>query len=281
MPSPEELRAQADEHIWFHTIDLGHGVVTKGLGAHWHGPESFPDFSGRSVLDIGAWDGYYSFLAEHRGASRVVAMDHYAWGVDFGARNAYWQDCGRRGVLPDHSRDLTDFWVPELPGRRAFNFASSVLHSAVKPVLADFTAVEVATVGTFDVVLFLGVLYHVKEPLAALERVRAFTEEVAVIETEALHVEGYDDASFMQFLPGDALSADHGNWFVPTIEALRALCLAAGFSSVRTILGPPEGPPLSAESRRDRVGRRISGLPRRTSISAPSTNYRALVHAYA
>ena len=79
----EELQAQADSYVWFHTIDLGQGVVTKGLGAHWHSPQDLPDFSGHSVLDIGAWDGYYSFLAERGGASKIVALDNYAWGVDF------------------------------------------------------------------------------------------------------------------------------------------------------------------------------------------------------
>ena len=95
MVTPRELQAQTDELVWFHTIDLGNGVVTKGLGLHWYGPEVFPTFSGRSVLDIGAWDGYYSFLAEQNGASRVVAMDHYAWGVDMGMRDAYWRECLR------------------------------------------------------------------------------------------------------------------------------------------------------------------------------------------
>jgi tRNA (mo5U34)-methyltransferase len=278
--SPEELQAQTDGHIWFHTIDLGNGVMTKGLGVHWHGPDTFPDFTGRTVLDIGAWDGYYSFLAERQGASRVVAVDHYAWGVDFGARNAYWKDCIARGTLPDHSRDLKDFWAPELPGRRGFDFAVATLGSKVEPRLADFATMDLDALGAFDVVLYLGVLYHMKEPLTCLERVRAVTKEVAVIETEALHIEGYDDACLVQFHAGDALRADFGNWYVPTIEALHSWCRAAGFSSVRTVLGPPDGPPIEAESRRDRIGRRISGLPRRTRLSAPSVNYRAVVHAF-
>ncbi len=280
MDEQEDLQARTDAHTWFHTIDLGHGVVTKGLGYHWHGPDTFPDFTGRSVLDIGAWDGYYSFLAERQGASRVVALDHYAWGVDFGARTAYWNDCIARGELPDHSRDLVDFWVPELPGRRGFEFAASVLGSKVEPVLGDFATMDLEPLGAFDVVLYLGVLYHMKEPLSCLERVRSVTKDVAVIETEAIHIEGLEGTSLVEFHAGDEVRSDFGNWYVPTIEALHAWCRAAGFSSVRTILGAPVGPPLSAESRRDRVGRRISGLPPRTSLSAPSGNYRAVVHAF-
>ena len=103
MVTPEELQTQADYLMWFHSIDLGNGVVTKGLGVQPRGAEILPDVSGRSVLDIGAWDGKYSFLAEQAGASRVVALDHYAWGVDFGARGAYWNECFAQGTLPDHS----------------------------------------------------------------------------------------------------------------------------------------------------------------------------------
>ena len=78
----DELLAQVPSLRWYHTIDLGGGVVTKGVDDT---PLrlsrlQFPrDFSGKSVLDIGAWDGFYSFEAERRGASRVVATDHYAW----------------------------------------------------------------------------------------------------------------------------------------------------------------------------------------------------------
>jgi tRNA (mo5U34)-methyltransferase len=277
--STEELQAQADAHVWYHTIDLGHGVTTKGLGVHWHGPDTFPDFTGRSVLDIGAWDGYYSFLAERQGARRVVALDHYVWGVDFGPRTDYWSECAARGVLPDHDRDLVDFWAPALPGRRGFDFAAAALGSKVEPVLGDYATMDLDGLGTFDVVLYLGVLYHMKEPLTCLERVRGLTNEVAVIETEAVHIEGLDDECLVQFHAGDALRADYGNWYVPTIGALHSWCRAAGFSSVQTVLGPPARPPMASASPRERLGRRMAGLPPRTTSSAPSLNYRAVVHA--
>jgi len=75
---PAALQGEADSFAWYHTIDLGHGVVTKGQSVMTEllTDTLLPDFRGRSVLDIGAWDGFYSFLAERRGASRVVAT---AW----------------------------------------------------------------------------------------------------------------------------------------------------------------------------------------------------------
>ena len=45
-------------------------------------------------------------------------------------------------MLPDHDRDTTVFWRPELPGRRAFEFAKEVLHSKVEPMPADFQTVD-------------------------------------------------------------------------------------------------------------------------------------------
>ena len=68
------------------------------------------------------------------------------------------------------------------------------------------------------------------------------TTEVAVIETEAVHLNGLDDEALLQFHAGSSLRTDFGNWYVPTIEALHNLCRAAGFAEVRTVVGPPPHP---------------------------------------
>jgi tRNA (mo5U34)-methyltransferase len=280
MTSPEELQAQADAFGWYHTIDLGNGVVTKGISVQETSAGVIPDVNGRSVLDIGAWDGKFSFEAEKAGASRVVALDHYAWGVDFVARGAYWEECINNGSLPDQSRDETDFWRPDLPGQRGFNFAKAALDSAVEPVVGDFVKVDLDALGRFDVVLYLGVLYHMKEPLTCLERLRAVTKEVAVIETEAVHLQGLDDEVLLQFHAGSSLRTDFGNWYVPTIQALHNLCRAAGFSQVQTIVGPPPRPTNAGPTLRRKVGSRLGGIPL-PAPSATSVNYRAVVHAFA
>lgn len=270
---PADLQARADAIAWFHSIDLGHGVKTKGQSEERRALTlaQLPDFSGRSVLDIGAWDGYYSFLAEKHGASRVVALDHYAWGVDMPARDQYWNECRRQGVLPDHTRDITDFWHDDLPGRRGFEFARAALDSHVEPLLADFTTVDLDSVGTFDVVLYLGVLYHMKEPLTCLERLRAVTAGVAVIETVAIRVPGIGAQSMLAFHAGGDLNSDYGNWYVPNIQGLEALARAAGFSRVEIVQGPPDRPP---ESFRNALRARL------TNRDQPIEEYRAIVHAF-
>jgi tRNA (mo5U34)-methyltransferase len=280
MLDPHALRRRADATTWFHSIDLGAGVVTRGSSTTQMPDELFPAVAGRSVLDIGAWDGYYSFMAERRGAREVVALDHYVWGVDFGARDAYWNECFATGTLPDQARDLTDFWRPDLPGRRGIELAVEALDSLVQPRLADFATTDIDALGIFDVVLYLGVLYHMKEPLTCLERVRAVTNEVAVIETQALHVQGLEHERVLQFYAGGEVNNDFGNWYVPTESALHSLCRAAGFSSVETVLGPPAAPPVATPSARSRV---LSRLGRRDAGGNPSPGsefYRLMVHAY-
>jgi len=279
MSSPEEVQLQADAIAWFHTIDLGNGVVTKGHSTSVIPEALFPPIAGCRVLDIGAWDGYYSFMAERLGASRVVALDHYAWGVDIGAREAYWTECAANGTLPDQSRDLTDFWRSELPGRRGFEFASATLGSKVEPRLGDFATTDLTELGSFDVVLYLGVLYHMKEPLTCLERLRSVTSGVAVIETQAVHLQHYEEGKLIQFYGAGELNHDFGNWYIPTMDGLHSLCRAAGFSSVRTIQGPPPPSAPEPESIRTRLGRRLAHIARPDQISAPSAFYRAIVHA--
>jgi tRNA (mo5U34)-methyltransferase len=274
--SAEELRAQADALGWFHRIDLGQGVVTKGLSSGpYVGPDKLPDLTGKSVLDIGAWDGFYSFQAERLGAARVVALDHYVWGVDMAARQRYWAECEERGVLPDHSRDTTDFWRPELPGRTAFDFARRTLDSKVEPMVADFATVDLADVGHFDVALYLGVLYHMKEPLTVLERLRKVTDEVAVIETQAVSVAGLEGQNLVQFFGGEFIG-DYGNWYVPTLSCLAQWALAAGFSRVVPVVEPPVARP----SLLDRA-RRALRPPQTGPTTHPNlTYYRAVIHAF-
>src|SRR5437588_10228091 len=129
-PPQRLVEAVAQVPVWWHSIDLGDGVVTPGhksptmLDDEWQSL-NLPDLCGKSVLDIGAWDGFFSFAAERAGAARVVALDHYAWSLDLGAIHARLQ-----GVdLPTF--ELTpDVWLPDvLPGKQGFDLAHRALRS--------------------------------------------------------------------------------------------------------------------------------------------------------
>src|SRR6204780_4689052 len=94
----ERLKLQCDVDsvpFWWHSIDLGDGLVTPGhktpdVLARELEALRLPDVRGRSVLDIGGWDGFFAFEAERRGARRVAVLDHYMWSMDILGQQGYW-----------------------------------------------------------------------------------------------------------------------------------------------------------------------------------------------
>lgn len=232
---------------WWHSIDLGQGVVTDGMQ-----PADFlanrvrslelPDLHGKHVLDIGAYDGFYSFEAERRGAAGVVALDHYVWSLDLPEHLKYWKACKDQGIVPDPYHQ-TPHWRPtELPGKLGFNTAHRALSSKVESIDGDFLKVNVEQIGRFDIVLFLGVLYHMENPLEAMRRVADFTKRLAIIETAAVHFPGYEHSPLCEFYESNELNSDVSNWWAPSERALEGLCRAAGFSSVKILIKPPLQP---------------------------------------
>jgi tRNA (mo5U34)-methyltransferase len=212
----ELLQARADALRWYHTIDLGQGVVTKGVDdtpvrlARLDLPVSL---SGLSVLDVGAWDGFFSFEAERRGASRVVAADHYSWrGRGWGTAN----------------------------GKAGFELARDALGSRVDDVDIDVMELSPERIGTFDVVLLLGVLYHLRHPLLALERIASVTRAFLVLET-VVDMVGFRRPA-MAFYPDRELGNDPTNWWGPNIPAVHEMLRSVGFQRVRTVTAPPSAP---------------------------------------
>ncbi len=232
---------------WYHSIELAPDVVTSGIAPleHWEASLrslQLPDMHGKSVLDIGASDGFFSFAVERMGAARVVALDYYAWSADMAEYAKDWRESKRTG-LPLPSPQESRHWRPdELPGRRPFDAARELFASKVEPVVGDFMTMDLTPLGRFDVVLFLGVLYHMQDPLAALRRVASVTAPhgLAVIETEAMEIAGLEDRSFCEFFPGMELNNDPTNWWAPNATALAGLCSAAGFREVTILTKRPE-----------------------------------------
>jgi len=239
-----DLKVEAESIVWFHSLDLGHGVVTDGvkspeLLAHELAAMQLPDLEGRTVLDVGAWDGYFSFAAEQQGARRVVALDHYVWQMDLHAQRDYGVDCHARGEAPSPFEEVPELWHPDmLPGKRGFDLAHRCYSSRVEELVADFMTMDISDLGRFDVVFFRGVLYHLQDPLGGLKRLRAVTGELAVVETEAACFRGLDDRCMCEFYPGAELAGDPTTWWVPNGRALVGLLLAAGFSRAELVVEP-------------------------------------------
>jgi tRNA (mo5U34)-methyltransferase len=202
---------------WFHNLDLG-GVAT----APDHPLGDFPrlvwkhvapllpvDLRGKSVLDIGCNAGFYSLELKRRGAARVLGIDpdeRYLAQARFAAEV--------HGLEIDY-RQMSVYEVPQLQER-------------------------------FDLVLFMGVLYHLRHPLLALDLIhehvvadrllfqsmqRGATEIAAVepdypfAERQVFEQPGFPRMSFIEH----SYAGDPTNWWVPNRACAEAMLRSAGF----------------------------------------------------
>jgi tRNA (mo5U34)-methyltransferase len=236
--------------FWWHSIEVAPGVITPGhKTVEQHQLElasfRFPDLHEKTVLDIGGWDGFYAFEAERLGASRVAVLDHYVWSIDYkglaSRESAGAAEQDRRFAA---TLEQSEFWRPhDLPGKAGFDTARRLRGSRVEEIVGDLMTMPLDAVGQWDVVLFLGVLYHLQDPLGALRRLSTVTKELAVLETQAVSVGGHEDASVWEFYPADELAGDPTNWFAPSAAALRGALLAVGFTRVEMLVEQPAVPP--------------------------------------
>ncbi len=198
-------KARLESTGWWHSFELPNGtriegaVTVKALQHRVSGYQIPEDLRGKRVLDIGAWDGWYSFEMERRGAD-VLAID--VW---------------------DNPR---------------FHEIHSLLGSSVEYRTMDVYDLTPERVGRFDIVLFLGVLYHLKHPLLALERVCSVTGDLAIVDSFVLKRRHWPWAGLgrrrvMEFYETDELGGEIDNWVGPSIPCLLALCRTAGFARVQ------------------------------------------------
>jgi tRNA (mo5U34)-methyltransferase len=246
----DPLRDEAESIRWFHTMRLRDDLVTRGLEPDT--PKKLDrlrlprDLTGKTVLDVGTWDGFFAYEAERRGASRIVATDHHAWNAPG------WGDAGFRCA------------------HRAFG-------SSVEPQDVDVLDHSPERLGTFDVVLFLGVLYHMRHPLLALERMAAMTGELLVLET---HVESLGvRRPLAAFYPDAELDADDSNWWGPNLSAVEALLRAAGFARVERVFPASRADVLARGAYK--AGRALARRARHGEAMLPAaTARRATFHAW-
>jgi len=295
--SRSQLQDAADEiPHWFHSIDLGQGIVTPGdktieILIEEQELLHLPDLRGKSVLDIGAWDGFYSWKAESLGASRVVSLDHFSWMIDR-ERAAELNEKWRKENLKPIPYEKTDAWKPDrLLGKRGYDLAHRALNSGADCVVADFLEVDNEDLGgPFDIVLFLGVLYHMRNPILALEKVAEATKDLAIIETASIELSNYPKLALCEFYERNEFGDDFTNWWAPNEKALIGMIRAAGFDRVEVIKGAPDRNPIPSTpssfwTKLKRGGgdflREFDLLPPLNDTPQPEvTAYRAVVHAW-
>jgi tRNA (mo5U34)-methyltransferase len=185
---------------WWHSFELPDGTLIRGvceLAGLKNRIAQFPipqDLRGKRVLDIGAWDGWFSFEMERRGAE-VVAID--CW---------------------DNPR---------------FHQMRAALNSKVEYREMDVYELSPKSVGRFDIVLFMGVLYHLKHPLLALEKVCSVATELAAVDSYILAKDADLGAQpVLEFYETDEFEGQTDNWVAPNLACLLAMCRTAGFARV-------------------------------------------------
>ena len=158
-----DIEAKIKSIKWYHSIDLK-GYMTPGIVTpeqHEAIAKHIPqDLTSMSVLDIGCADGYYSFLAERRGASRVLAIDPFPWQ---GGKTEPFRDISPQGIL----------------------IAKEILNSKI-----EYRRMGVYDLGrlaeAFDVVFFFGVYYHLKDPILGFEMAAEKCRKLLIVEGDAL-----------------------------------------------------------------------------------------------
>jgi tRNA (mo5U34)-methyltransferase len=199
-----EWNTRRSETGWWHSFELPDGRLVEGVSTLESQRLRLAQFpiperlNGKRVLDIGTWDGWFAFEMERRGAD-VVAID--CW---------------------DNPR-LREMHVK--------------LGSHIDYRQLDVYELTPESVGRFDIVLFMGVLYHLKHPLLALERVCALTTDFAAIDSFVLtehRLAGVrvQDRVMLEFYETDEFGGQTTNWCAPTVPCLLAFCRTAGFARV-------------------------------------------------
>jgi tRNA (mo5U34)-methyltransferase len=186
---------------WYHSMELPDGRVIPGfqtLDVLRNRLAQFPipsDLRGKRALDIGAWDGWFTFELERRGA-QVMAVD-------------------------------------STPIER-FRIARELLGSQAEYRIDDVCRLSPAQIGAFDIVMFLGVLYHLKHPMLALEKVCELATDMVCVESFVTD-DGSDPAAkaVMEFYETVELCGQFDNWVGPNTACLLAMCRSAGFARVR------------------------------------------------
>jgi tRNA (mo5U34)-methyltransferase len=223
-----ELDAVAGFSSWYHRITLPAGTVTPGVHdsptvlAHLDSLGLPADCRGLRVLDVGCRDGFFTFALERRGAT-VVAIDY----------------------LP--------------PTATGFSIASGLIGSKSEYLTVNVYDLNPDTHGRFDLVVFLGVLYHLRNPMIAIDAIRSVMKPGAKIFVESQVIDEafrLCDGSFqplsilapallnspvIQLHPGRSLADDPTNSFSPNMVALRAMFEESEFEVTRSLLNGSRG----------------------------------------
>lgn len=218
--NPDDIRTLIASRKWYHAWEIVPGIATPGRCIV--NPREIlttygisEQLDGMRALDIGAYDGVYSFELERRGANVI-------------------------------SLDIQD------PDETGYNVAKEILGSKCEHIQADVCKLGGAyspIVGDFDLILYMGVYYHIKEPMRAWEAIKSVMKpstmlyfEGEILDFAWLHeprlvpkhtqIEAVRDMPIAYFAAG-AFAGDETNWSIPTMVCLHDWLIAAGYEVLR------------------------------------------------
>jgi tRNA (mo5U34)-methyltransferase len=224
----DPLRARVASVDWYHTLELAPGVVTPGWLDHRPVTARVPlpaSLAGRRCLDVGTFNGYWAFELERRGAGEVVAIDL----LD-----------PRRWDWPADSEEAAKTIIASrMGGGEGFQIARTALGSRVERLDRSVYDLDEGQLGSFDLVYLGSLLVHLRDPVRALECVRAVCRETLVV------VDGIDLALTLRS-PRTPVARLDGRgrpwWWWPNAAGLARLVQAAGFEVLegpRLLFVPP------------------------------------------
>jgi tRNA (mo5U34)-methyltransferase len=228
-------------NYWYHKIELPGGIVTPGNYPICAERYCIPDdLTGKRVLDIGAWDGYWTWEALKRGAAEVVAIDDFS------------DDCGRSDIKRngwetfDICREafgFTEKIMGDFENHKSNYYNSWVKKDDFKQKISriEMSIYDIKKLDHFDIVFLFGTIYHLRHPLLALEKISAVCDGSIYIETAICddfsvynkNHRGFNQYEFvMEFYPFDEYCNNPSNWWSPTLQCLGAMLESVGFKDV-------------------------------------------------
>jgi SAM-dependent methyltransferase len=214
------LADEIAKYPWYHTLDLGGGVVTKGMFDHRAMVDRYllpASTEGMRCLDIGTMDGFWAFEMARRGAAEVVALD-----VEM-PHELDW---------PPAERARTVTTMDETKGTR-FELARQALgHADVQRVLRSVYDLD-TDLGQFDLVFCGDLICHLRDPILALMRILSVTRGAAIIVTPVERFGFFNRRKPLVRFDG----IDAFQWWVWSEPALERAVRAVGFRDLE--FAPP------------------------------------------
>ena len=219
-PEQKAILHRISEVEWYHSIDLGHGVVTPGIFDHrpflsdYHLPENFKDMR---VLDVATYDGFWAFEFERRGATEVVAMDIGTWKeIDIPPR-----------IRSEASKEMLDKETGS-----GFNIARDILGSRVQRKIMNVYDLSPELMGKFDFVFCGDLLLHLMNPMKALQNIHSVVSGFAYIVDVFIPEYGEDDSNAILRYTG---GTNRMVWWRFGLGCLKKMIKDAGFTEVEVL----------------------------------------------